>query len=122
MAEGMAALIGPIRQEILSGIRRLDAFRTLRRTVLDFPHLDIAAEDYDRSAEFFNVCRAGGHRRTDRHVEFFRGVSPRDPRVRSRRGLRDVRTAPPASTSRASTKPVRSVASGPRWRSRAGPC
>lgn len=60
VAEGMAVLIGPIRQEILSGIRRIDAFRALRRTLLDFPHLSIAAEDYDRAAEFFNVCRAGG--------------------------------------------------------------
>jgi predicted nucleic acid-binding protein len=60
VAEGMAALIGPIRQEILSGIRRIEAFRALRRTLLDFPHLNIAAEDYDRAAEFFKVCRAGG--------------------------------------------------------------
>ncbi len=60
VAEGMAALVGPIRQEILSGIRRLETFRTLRRTLLDFPHLNIAAEDYDRAAEFFNVCRARG--------------------------------------------------------------
>jgi predicted nucleic acid-binding protein len=60
VAEGMAALIGPIRQEILSGIRRIEAFQALRRTLLDFPHLHIAAEDYDRAAEFFNVCRARG--------------------------------------------------------------
>ena len=60
VAEGIAVLIGPIRQEILSGIRRIDAFRALRRTLLDFPHLSITAEDYDRAAEFFNVCRAGG--------------------------------------------------------------
>lgn len=60
VAEGMAGLIGPIRQEILSGIRRLEAFQALRRMLLDFPHLNIAAEDYDRAAEFFNVCRARG--------------------------------------------------------------
>ena len=60
VTDGTAVLIGPIRQEILSGIRRIDAFRSLRRTLLDFPHLSIAAEDYDRAAEFFNVCRAGG--------------------------------------------------------------
>ncbi len=112
VAEGMAALIGPVRQEILSGIRRLEAFRALRRTLLDFPHLNIATEDYDRAAEFFNVCRGGGHRRTDRHVDFFCGVSPRDSRVRRRHGLRDVRAAPPAPTSPASTKPLRSVAKG----------
>jgi predicted nucleic acid-binding protein len=60
VGEGLAALIGPIRQEILSGIRRLEVFQALRRTLLDFPHLGIDAEDYDRAAEFFNVCRAEG--------------------------------------------------------------
>jgi hypothetical protein len=60
VAEGMAALIGPIRQEVLSGIRRLEVFQALRQALLDFPHLTIATEDYDRAAEFFNVCRAGG--------------------------------------------------------------
>jgi predicted nucleic acid-binding protein len=60
VAEGLATLIGPIRQEILSGIRRSEAFQSLRRALLDFPHLGIDAEDYDRAAEFFNVCRARG--------------------------------------------------------------
>lgn len=27
---------------------------------MDFPHLRIDNEDYDRAAEFFNLCRAGG--------------------------------------------------------------
>jgi predicted nucleic acid-binding protein len=60
VSEGLAALIGPIRQEILSGIRRSEVFRALRRSLLDFPHLGIEAADYDRAAEFFNVCRARG--------------------------------------------------------------
>jgi predicted nucleic acid-binding protein len=60
VTEGLATLIGPIRQEILSGIRRSEAFQALRRALLDFPHLGIDAEDYDRAAEFFNVCRARG--------------------------------------------------------------
>jgi predicted nucleic acid-binding protein len=60
VAEGLATLIGPIRQEILSGIRWFEAFQALRRTLLDFPHLGIDAEDYDRAAEFFNLCRARG--------------------------------------------------------------
>ena len=60
VAEGTAALIGPIRQEILSGIRRLESFQALRQSLLDFPHLNIAGEDYDRAAEFFNVCRTRG--------------------------------------------------------------
>ena len=60
VAEGLAALIGPIRQEILSGIRRLEAFRALRQALVDFPHLGIDTADYDRAAEFFNTCRSRG--------------------------------------------------------------
>ena len=60
VAEGLAALIGPIRQEILSGIRHLEAFRRLRRALVDFPHLAIDPADYDRAAEFFNTCRSRG--------------------------------------------------------------
>jgi predicted nucleic acid-binding protein len=60
VTEGLATLIGPIRQEILSGVRRPEVFAGLRRALADFPHLGIAAEDYDRAAEFFNTCRARG--------------------------------------------------------------
>ena len=60
VAEGLAALIGPVRQEILSGIRDAGAFRALRRALLDFPHLGIDTADYDRAAEFFNTCRSRG--------------------------------------------------------------
>jgi predicted nucleic acid-binding protein len=60
VAEGLAALIGPIRQEILSGIRHLEAFRALRQALVDFPHLGIDVADYDRAAEFFNTCRSRG--------------------------------------------------------------
>jgi hypothetical protein len=60
VTEGLAALIGPIRQEILSGVRRPEVFRMLRQTLSDFPYLGIDAADYDRAAEFFNVCRARG--------------------------------------------------------------
>jgi predicted nucleic acid-binding protein len=60
VTEGLAGLIGPIRQEILSGVRRAEVFQALRRELSDFPHLGIDAADYDRAAEFFNVCRAQG--------------------------------------------------------------
>lgn len=60
VTEELATLIGPIRQEILSGVRRPEAFQALRRALSDFPHLGIDAADYDRAAEFFNVCRARG--------------------------------------------------------------
>jgi len=60
VTEGLAGLIGPIRQEILSGVRRAEVFQALRRELSDFPHLGIDVVDYDRAAEFFNVCRAQG--------------------------------------------------------------
>jgi predicted nucleic acid-binding protein len=60
VTQGFAALIGPIRQEILSGVRRPEVFQTLRRELGDFPHLGIDAVDYDRASEFFNVCRGQG--------------------------------------------------------------
>jgi predicted nucleic acid-binding protein len=60
VSDGTASLIGPIRQEILSGVRQVDVFRALRRTLADFPYLGIESVDYDRAAEFFNACRARG--------------------------------------------------------------
>lgn len=57
---GQAALIGPIRQEILSGIRVEKAFETLREILDDFRYLEIEAQDYDTAAIFFNRCRAKG--------------------------------------------------------------
>jgi hypothetical protein len=60
VTQGLAGLIGPIRQEILSGVRRPEVFQALRRELSDFPNLGIDAADYDRAAEFFNVCRAQG--------------------------------------------------------------
>lgn len=60
VTEGLASLIGPIRQEILSGVRRPEVFHALRRALSDFPYLGIDATDYDRAAEFFNACRAHG--------------------------------------------------------------
>ena len=57
---GGAALVGPIRQEILSGIRRPRVFRALQERLSDFPYLEILPRDYDQAAMFFNACRARG--------------------------------------------------------------
>lgn len=53
-------MIGPIRQEILSGIRARSTFVKLRETLRAFPDLDLAREDYELAAEFFNVSRKKG--------------------------------------------------------------
>lgn len=57
---GEAALIGPIRQEVLSGIRDEKAFAAIRESLGDFRYLEIRDGDYDTAAIFFNRCRARG--------------------------------------------------------------
>lgn len=58
--EGTAALIGPIRQELLSGVRDERMWERLRAALRPFPDLPLATADYERAAQFFNRCRARG--------------------------------------------------------------
>ncbi|HEY9642119.1 MAG TPA: PIN domain-containing protein [Coleofasciculaceae cyanobacterium] len=53
-------LLGAIRQEILSGIRSPEQFIRLRDDLRAFPDLNLATEDYETAAEFFNTCRSNG--------------------------------------------------------------
>jgi len=53
-------MLGPIRQEILSGVRVAADFRKLRDRLASFPDLPLTTEDYVRAAEFFNACRSKG--------------------------------------------------------------
>jgi predicted nucleic acid-binding protein len=58
--EGRVAMIGPIRQELLSGTRSAADFDRLRQHLEPFPDLDLAREDYEDAARAFNACRARG--------------------------------------------------------------
>ena len=53
-------LIGPIRQEILSGIRLSAQAETLADHLRDFVALSLQAEDHERAAHFFNLSRNHG--------------------------------------------------------------
>lgn len=53
-------MIGPIRQEILSGIRNDSQFNKLRKHLESFPDLPILTNDYVRAAKFFDLCRSKG--------------------------------------------------------------
>jgi predicted nucleic acid-binding protein len=57
---GLAALTGPVRQEILSGVREPNTFDRLRRRLDAFVYLHILSVDYDQAAAFSNKCRASG--------------------------------------------------------------
>jgi hypothetical protein len=58
--EGRAAMLGPVRQELLSGVRGEQQYETLRRHLRAFPDIALEAEDYEDAASFFNRCRAKG--------------------------------------------------------------
>ena len=53
-------IIGPIRQEILSGIRNDSQFTKLRKHLEGFPDLPIFTDDYVKAAKLFNLCRSKG--------------------------------------------------------------
>jgi len=57
---GQAALIGPIRQELLSGIRVTRQAEELEKRLAVFPNIPIGTEDYASAARCFNTCRAKG--------------------------------------------------------------
>ncbi|HHQ48457.1 MAG TPA: PIN domain nuclease [Acidobacteria bacterium] len=57
-----AVVLGPVRQEVLSGIRLPEQFETLRQRLRSFPDLKIGVDVYERAAEMFNTCRARGIR------------------------------------------------------------
>jgi predicted nucleic acid-binding protein len=58
--EGRAAVLGPIRQELLSGVADHRQYETLRAYLRAFPDLDLETEDHEEAASFFNQCRAKG--------------------------------------------------------------
>lgn len=58
--EGRAVIIGPVRQELLSGVRNPAQFDVLRDHLRFFPDLVIGTSDYEEAAVFFNRCRSRG--------------------------------------------------------------
>jgi hypothetical protein len=94
--EGRVPMLGPIRQELLSGIREEAQFRKLRDYLQAFPERPLEATDYEEAAHMNNQCRAQGiagsavdflicaaaHRRgwailtTDRDFQIYASVLP----------------------------------------------
>lgn len=54
------AMIGPIRQELLSGIKTNSQFKMLKKRLEPFQDVPIRTEDYILAAKFFNRCRSKG--------------------------------------------------------------
>lgn len=63
-----AAMIGPIRQELLSGISDRVSFEKVQDGVAAFEDLPIVAEDYVEAARAYNTCRKKGVQGS--HIDF----------------------------------------------------
>jgi predicted nucleic acid-binding protein len=60
ITEGRVRLIGPVRQELLSGIRENAQFLRLREDLRTFEDHALRTEDYEDAAHLSNQCRSAG--------------------------------------------------------------
>jgi predicted nucleic acid-binding protein len=58
--EDRAILIGPVRQEVLSGISNQKQFDLLKEKLKPFEDISITSGDYELAADFNNQCRRKG--------------------------------------------------------------
>ena len=58
--DNRAKMIGPIRQELLSGYSDKASYDKLRLKLQYFPNEPISDVDYECAAEYANLCRANG--------------------------------------------------------------
>jgi predicted nucleic acid-binding protein len=57
---GRVQMMGPIRQEILTGIREQSLFTRIRDFLRSFDEPGIDLQDYEEAARMHNVCRTRG--------------------------------------------------------------
>lgn len=53
-------LVGPVRQEILSGVKSRKQFNTLKNHLAAFKDILLTGEDYELAAEYYNTARENG--------------------------------------------------------------
>lgn len=58
--DGQVAIIGPIRQEVLSGIKNLTQFEKLKAALKSFPDEQLTTFHFEEAARLFNICRSCG--------------------------------------------------------------
>jgi predicted nucleic acid-binding protein len=58
--DNQVRIIGPIRQELLSGYTDKNSFERLRQKLIYFPNEPILDADYESAAEYSNFCRSKG--------------------------------------------------------------
>lgn len=60
ITEGRVRLVGPVRQELLSGIKHGEQFERLRERLRSFPDLELDRADFEDAASAGNHCRGLG--------------------------------------------------------------
>ena len=58
--DGRVVMLGPVRQELLSGLREQSQFERLRDRLAAFADFALASDDYEQAAAFYNRCRGKG--------------------------------------------------------------
>jgi len=58
--DGRALLIGPVRQELLSGIANPAQFKKLKSILEAFEDIQLHSVHFEKAAEFSNICRSKG--------------------------------------------------------------
>ena len=58
--DGRLVMIGPIRQELLSGISDQKKFHQLKEILSSFEDIPLLTGHFEKAAEFSNVCRKKG--------------------------------------------------------------
>ncbi len=66
--DSRVAMIGPIRQELLSGIKTEAQFNLLKEYLKPFKDVVLETEDYILAAQYFNRCRSSGIQGS--HIDF----------------------------------------------------
>ena len=54
------AMLGPVRQELLSGVKTQNQFEALQQILSVFSDETLLKGDYEQAAKNFNQCRQGG--------------------------------------------------------------
>lgn len=60
ISDGKAVILGPIRQELLSGVRHEVQFERLKNSISGIQLVQVEIADYDTAARFSNLCRTNG--------------------------------------------------------------
>jgi hypothetical protein len=76
--EDRTVIIGPVRQELLAGLKGSQPLQTLGDHLRAFPDLDLETADFEKAAHSFNRCRSKRIQGSNSHFLMCAAASRRD--------------------------------------------